>query len=290
MSCLICNEEIYHGDELQCSTCNEFLIFTCAGFREVNFRKMNKAVRSSWSYSTCKSKKNSDLSFKSPQLNNKATEISDEILKGVIESVNFMSSQFDSFGQQLKELISSISQIKNENKRITEQNLKIKNELGSMTERINFLEQKALECNMQIVGVPESKDEICSNLIKKINSKLNINITIKNVFRILSKFSDKPRKISMTFVSLKEKNIFMNKAKKEKLTAKDSDISQNNSAVFFNDQMTTSNRTLFFKARMAVKKTGYKYVWFKNNKVFVKKDESTKAIVIDNEISISKII
>lgn len=63
-----------------------------------------------------------------------------------------------------------------------------------MTDRINFLEQKALECNIEIVGVLESKNEICSNVIKKINSKLSIDVYIKNIFRIPSKFSDKPKK------------------------------------------------------------------------------------------------
>lgn len=55
------------------------------------------------------------------------------------------------------------------------------------------------------------------------------------------------KKISVTFVSLDEKNIFMSKANKDKLTAEDIDISCENSAVFFNDQMTISNNTLFLK-------------------------------------------
>lgn len=31
---------------------------------------------------------------------------------------------------------------------------------------------------------------------------------------------------------------------------------------------------------MAVKKTGYKYVWFKNNKVFVKKMKAQKQLLL----------
>jgi len=40
----------------------------------------------------------------------------------VVELVNFMSDQFDSFGQQLKELISSVKEFKIEIKKIKEEN------------------------------------------------------------------------------------------------------------------------------------------------------------------------
>lgn len=58
-----------------------------------------------------------------------------------------MSSQFDCIGQQLKKSVLSVFQLKNQ--RITEENYKIKNELDSMSDRINSLEQKALKWNIE---------------------------------------------------------------------------------------------------------------------------------------------
>lgn len=67
----------------------------------------------------------------------KVNEISEKTLQGVIESVSFMSSKFDSFKKQLKELVLSITDLKNENKRISEENLKIRNDLNTMSICVN---------------------------------------------------------------------------------------------------------------------------------------------------------
>lgn len=81
MLCLICNEQIFEGDEIQCFNCKEHLHFTCAAFRESVFRKLNKKVKSNWSCSSCKTKKNSDLICKSPSQENNVNEISEETLQ-----------------------------------------------------------------------------------------------------------------------------------------------------------------------------------------------------------------
>lgn len=60
-------------------------------------------------------------------------------------------------------------------------------------------------------------------------------------------------------------------------------------AIYVNEQMTLAYKDLFFKTRNAVKEVGYKFIWFKNNKIFVRKNEGSKVIIIVDELSISKI-
>lgn len=126
-----------------------------------------------------------------------------------------MSSQFDSFNHQLKELISAVNYLKNENKRITEENSILKNEMKTLSRRVNNLEQKALECHMEIVGVPEINNEICTNTIQKITTNLGVNVSIQKVFRLTSKISDKPRKISLCLNSVDEKKAYENSKRTE---------------------------------------------------------------------------
>lgn len=71
--------------------------------------------------------------------------------------MNLLSSQYDIFEQQIKDLISSAAYLKNENIRIMEENTRFKNELKSMSNRINILEQKASEYHMKIICVSEVK-------------------------------------------------------------------------------------------------------------------------------------
>lgn len=63
-----------------------------------------------------------------------------------------MSSQFDDFNHQLKELISAVNDKNNENKRITVENSILKNEIITLAIRVNKFVQKSLEWRMEIVG------------------------------------------------------------------------------------------------------------------------------------------
>jgi len=235
MLCSVCTDEIHQGDEIKCVKCYEFLHFNCAGIREANFRKMSKSLKEKWSCSNCKVKKVATA----PVL---TQPITDETLQNVVYAVNFMSSQFDDFSLKLKQLISTVNDLKNENIRIVEENASLKKEMVALSGRLNKLEQKSLECHMEIVGVPEIDNENCMNTIKKIVTKVGSDVTIKRVFRLPSKFTDKPRKLSVCFNSLNEKNNFMEIAKKQKLAVKDVDSTWIGSAIYFNDQMTYTFR------------------------------------------------
>jgi len=62
----------------------------------------------------------------------------------------------------------------------------------------------------------------------------------------------------------------MELAKKQNLVAKDFNSNWKDSKIYFNDQITSTNITLFYKARTSAKGLNYKYIWFKNNNIFVK--------------------
>lgn len=51
-----------------------------------------------------------------------------------------------------------------------------------MSSRINTLEQKAIECHVEIVGKSEIKNEQCTNIIEKINTKFGTKVITKNIF------------------------------------------------------------------------------------------------------------
>lgn len=41
--------------------------------------------------------------------------------------------------------------------------------------------------------------------------------------------------------------------------------------IYVNDYLTTFNRNLFFKTKAFAREAGFKYVWFKDSKLFVNK-------------------
>lgn len=79
-----------------------------------------------------------------PVMPGKSQTVTDETLKSVVDFVNFMSSQFDGFNNQLKHLLSTINDLKCENKRITLENLLLKKETENLSGRLNKIEQKTV--------------------------------------------------------------------------------------------------------------------------------------------------
>lgn len=107
--------------------------------------------------------------------------------------------------------------MREENKVLKEQNIILKSEITSLGNRINLLEQKAIENFVEIIGVPETKDEVCVKTVEKIVSKLGVKTTIINAYRSQSKFTNKPRKIVTVLTSTHNKNDIITNLRKLKL-------------------------------------------------------------------------
>ncbi|KAE9523751.1 hypothetical protein AGLY_015811 [Aphis glycines] len=54
MLCLVCNDEIYDGDEIKCKNGKDYLHFSCASFRETALRKLTHEAKLKFSCSKCK--------------------------------------------------------------------------------------------------------------------------------------------------------------------------------------------------------------------------------------------
>lgn len=289
MLCLVCNEDIYTGDEIKCVKCNDFLHFGCASFREASFRKLSNAAKETWSCSGCKTKKNTNT-ITAPSSFVNTSSFSNDTIADLVKSVKFMSEQFDNFNSKLKEIMSNIKILQGENKLVKEQNIKLSEEVSNLSKRINQLEQKSLENNVEILGVQEEKNENCVEILNNIASKLNVSLSVCSAYRTFSSQSNKHRKIVAILDSKEHKYKLITEARKLKLNAHNLNTEWASENIYINEQMTQSNKYIFFKARAAARELGYKFIWFKNSKIFVKKDETSKALLIGDEKALSLIV
>lgn len=63
----------------------------------------------------------------------------------------------------------------------------------------------------------------------------------------------------------------MDNAKKRKLNTKNLDENWDFGNIFINNEVSSFNRDLFFKARMFAKTNDFKFVWYNDFKIFIKK-------------------
>jgi len=286
MLCSVCTEDIFQGDDIKCSKCKDYLHFSCGGMRENNFRKMAKVNKEKWCCAKCKS----TIINTSITQEEDAFVGSNETLSNLTESVKFMSNQFDMFGKQLSEVLDSIKELKEENKSLKEINFKLNVDIASLSKKINVLEQNAIISNVEIIGVPEQKNENCVEVVENIATKLGVKLSVLNAFRMYSKFSNRPTKIIAKLNSPETKKQLMEFAKKRKLITKHLNENWENGNIYINNELTAFNRDLFYKTRMFAKSNNFKFVWFKDLKIFIEKDENSKAYIVHDDLDLSKLL
>lgn len=288
MLCSVCNEDIFESDDIRCAKCKEYLHFSCASMREATFRKLNKQTKEKWSCAKCKTTimvSNTDNTRDDDSFVGSNDKLSD-----LTNSVKFMSTQFDGFGKQLSEVLNSIKELKVEINTLKEKNCKLNNDVKILSEKVNLLEQKEIISNVEIIGVPEKPNENCVEIVEYIASKLNVHLSVVKAFRMQSKISNKPKKIIAEINSVENKKKFMEMMKKSRLNAKNLNENWGEGKIFINNELSSFNRNLFYKARIFAKDNVFKFVWFKDCKVFIKKNENAKACIIRDECDLLKLL
>lgn len=286
MLCSVCIDEIYDGDDIKCVTCKEYLHFTCAGFREATFRKLSVISKEKFSCPNCKTSGITGTT-KSKAENNFVG--SNETLANLATSVEFMSSKFDDFGKQLGEMLKTIKELKDENKMLKESNHKLKSDVNTLALRVNLFEQKLITNHIEIVGVPDNKNENCVKIVEDIASKLGKQVSVVKAYRIRSRIPDKPMKIVAELMSTDQKTDLMELSKKKKIRSNNINENWGSAGIFINNYLTKYNSNLFYKARNFAKEKHFKYVWFKDCKIFIKKNETSQSLIINEEADLLKI-
>lgn len=151
--------------------------------------------------------------------------------------------------------------------------------------KLNILEQKTLDNFVEIVKVPEIINEDCKNTVKKLFSLIEVYVV--NAYRVQSKFNNRSKKIIAKLTSKQVKKNLMKSSRKIKPTGNSVEASWKNEGIYINDNLKQFNRNPFYKTKIFASDLGYKFVWFRDYKLFIKKTELTKTIVIVNELSLT---
>jgi hypothetical protein len=179
--------------------------------------------------------------------------------------------------QKIDTLIGEINSVKEENKALREAN-------KDLCYKVNDLEQYSKNYNLVLQGVPVVQGENLYHVVSDIARIVGCNInpdSIELCHRLRKRdraAGNQPPEIVAKFFSRQVKeNILEGRKNKKVLLAHEVGFQNSNNKVYINEHLTTTNKHLFWLARK-VKETGYKYVWTRSGKVFVRKDEQSQVI------------
>lgn len=202
-------------------------------------------------------------------------------------SLTFICEKYDKLCEQvtvIKELKEIIHGLKSD---LDEKNNIIENLQG----KIHDLEQEQLNKTIDIVGVKVNETNDCINILNEVATKINVeNFSAKvidDLYYIPNRKEEGRGKIVVKFLTKISIEQWLSKRKNLNNTSA-RDMSPNG-RIFINESLSKFYSDLFWKTKSTCKEKGYKFVWVKNGKIFIKKGESSAVTRIKSEKDITRI-
>lgn len=254
--CDICNKTVTDDDEgLLCDNCMIWKHRNCLSISKKTYQKIGKS-KEDWLCNQCKSK------FTEKVTQNK----NDYTIADVMAKLDDMDKKYN-----------KLYQLYNNQLKINEE---LTGEISYLKNKLNNIEQKELNKNLIVQGVPYEMNENIIDIVKNIHSELQIPMNDQDftAFRI-GNDSVKQRPIKVIFSNEENKLKIMKSPRKIFLNTHNLGFSTSNK-IYLNHDMTKNNMDLFEQAQVYKKDNGYKYLWFNNGNILMRKDENGKVMLI----------
>ncbi|CAN7983420.1 unnamed protein product [Ixodes hexagonus] len=213
-------------------------------------------------------------------------------VQDVEESVTFLNAQYDS-------VVAEVAAQKGITKGMGEEIGVLQSTVSEQASTIRLLQAELNEYdqqrrlpNMEIQGVPftpkENLDMVLCDLVSKIGLSQFQPSDVLSIRRLPTNKTDKSVAAPLLL-------IFGSVGLKDQWMACRGRLRDLNSAgilpkIFFNDNLTRSNRELIWMARTKGKEKQYKYIWTKNAQIYAKKGEGSAVLRINSVVDIAKIV
>lgn len=233
----------------------------------------------------------SDLQVTIIPIQNELKAIKEEFLS-LKHSLEFINNKFDDFNKRIDNCEINIKEFSNKCSEIGN----LKTSLDVIESENRSREQWARRSNVEIYGIPEQKGEnlfsILQSIANKTEFKLNIESDIDFVTRVAAK-SDlikRSKPIIVRFLCRWKKDEFLAQVRKLKLKCSDIGYTSKNNFIYFNDHLTSYNKSLLLSAKKIAREKNFSYVWVKNCAIMIRRNESSPVIHISKNSDLKKIV
>lgn len=217
-----------------------------------------------------------------------------EEIRDVKESMDFMNSKYETITKEHEESVKRV-------KHLEAENCALQLKMDELSHRMNQMEQTARSNNIEIQCVPEKKDENLSNIITELGKTINCHISSEHLAHYtriakMKKDTERPRSIVVQFNSPRMRDQFLaaviryNKSKPhDKLNSSHAGIPGTKTPIFICEHLSSTNKALHAAARQTAREKGYKYVWVRNGRIYMRKSDNTDFKMIRNMDTLHKL-
>lgn len=221
-------------------------------------------------------------------INKEISSLKEEI-ESVRNSMDFINEKFEDMTRDHVIMKKDVDDIKS-------QNNALQNTVDLLKNRINAMEQNARSNNVEVQCVPENKNENINSIIMQIAKTVGCSLAEENLLHCtrvakIDKSSTRPRSIIAHLSSSKLRDnllaaaiTFNKQNKNDKLNTGHIGIAGERKPIYLMEHLSPTNKSLHAAARTRSRELGYKHVWVRNGRIFMRKtDESAFILVKDKE-------
>jgi hypothetical protein len=217
--------------------------------------------------------------------------VKDEIVS-IKSSMEFLHGKYEEVSKRLDRVDMEVKSYSAKTLEVCE----LRSSIDNMLKVNNNKEQWARRSNVEIVGVPQRKNENLISILKDIagvaDFELNPSLDIDFVTRVAPKNNNdkKIKPIVVRFLARWKKDEFLSHVKKLKLKCSDLGFSNNSNSVYLNDHLTSENKALLQSTKKIAKEKGYTYVWVKNCTIMARRCDTSPVLHILHQDDLKKLV
>lgn len=305
--CGSCNTRSTRYDEtIQCSACQAVYHIRCMQLTVDKFVEMRSGGKLlTWKCSGCCLEGSGDdvkvkldkildnlqlVNTRISSMDNKLQDFTDEI-KSLKASQEFLSNKYD-------EVLNKLEMIKPLSDRVArlEKMMEAKDQhIHAQEERIRHLEQYGRRSMIELREVHQESSENIEDVVVKVVKKMGVSITGEDieVTHRLKGAKGRPPGIIVALKCRKMKNLIMDKRREmnRKGQQLDNEMIFNNAKgpIYVSDSLTSYYRKLLMDCKRLAKEKGFKYVWYSNEKVLVRRSDRAPVITIHDERDLARL-
>ena len=176
---------------------------------------------------------------------------------------------------------SKLGPIKEENARLTKENIELTKRVTKLESAIDDSEQYSRRNSLRVSNVKEDSDENTDQIVLSIANELNVDISPNDIdrsHRVGKPSTSKPRDILVKFATYR--------ARQRLYGIRSSLKNSEYDGVFLNEDLTQRRSKLLYEARLKVKENYLQGAWSMDGRLFIK-DHKDKVFRLNNESDIS---
>lgn len=296
--CPKCNREVPDIDSgLTCLECGyAYHLSPCSGISEATFKAKGSALRKIWRCPTCKvvksrgdsqgAKEDSELNLAImlASINGKLDSLMSlkETVSAIEKSIQVMSDKYD---EVLKDLAEQKRETKHLKKRVeTLEQIDSGGEIERLRQEVNELERRSRKQNLEIHGIPKADNEDLLAKVNEVAKKLEVPDLDLNEVAAIHRLPSRADKIPGIIVR------FAHQTTRDEWLSKRQILRKSKDDAYIQENLAKQDRALLWETKEWAKTTNYRYVWYNNGHVLVRKKDRELVHVIRSVDDLEKLV